>query len=230
MNNRLFTLPALLLLAVLALSSCSKVPSSARLIPKDASCVMRIDVKQIAEKAEGKGDGNLKQLLKDEIKDAGMSRQATDLLLAIIDKPKKLGIDLRDPVFAYYRDAQPKGWDSMFGDTEVMENEEEADDSISISPNDIDEETEATEMTDIDEDETNNLLEDLDFSDNQEDMEFGLIATIYDADDLENVTQTLRKELELKLLICCSTMPCSSSMMTICCTPQHVTMKQKTLC
>ena len=200
MNNRLFTLPALLLLAVLALSSCSKVPSSARLIPKDASCVMRIDVKQIAEKAEGKGDGNLKQLLKDEIKDAGMSRQATDLLLAIIDKPKKLGIDLRDPVFAYYRDAQPKGWDSMFGDTEVMENEEEADDSISISPNDIDEETEATEMTDIDEDETNNLLEDLDFSDNQEDMEFGLIATIYDADDLENVIQTLRKELELKLL------------------------------
>ena len=199
MKNRLFFISAIALMTLMAFSSCSKVPSSARLIPKDASCVLRIDVKQIAEKAEEGGTDSWKQMMKDEIKNAGMSRQATDLLLAIIDKPKKLGLDLRDPVFAYFRDAQPKGLNNLFGNEADIEEEVLVTDSTGSLENEIVDEEEIVESTDIVEDDDNNILEGLDMNDASENIEFGLVATVYDADDFENVIQTLRKELDIKL-------------------------------
>lgn len=46
------------------LSSCSKVPDSAKLIPEDATVVMRLDVRQIAESSGLTDDGALKADLK----------------------------------------------------------------------------------------------------------------------------------------------------------------------
>lgn len=64
-----------LMAAVLALlSSCSKVPEYAKVIPDDAVFVMRIDAKQLAEKSGiGDNDKAKKQFAK-MLKDADLSR------------------------------------------------------------------------------------------------------------------------------------------------------------
>ena len=122
MKHKLLSLSAFIAMLTLFCSSCSKVPSSASLIPKDASTIVRIDVKQMAEKADD-GDEEWKKQLKEEIKKADMSRKATDLLLAIVDKPKKLGLDLRDPVFVYMRPLAQPGFtyqEDTPGDVEII--------------------------------------------------------------------------------------------------------------
>ncbi len=95
------SLVLMLLMAVFLLSSCSKEPKSAKLIPADATVVMRFDVEQIAKKSGINDDGKLKAELKKELKSANLPTALHSKVEAIIDDPSKSGIDLRDPLFVY---------------------------------------------------------------------------------------------------------------------------------
>lgn len=91
-----------LMAAVLALlSSCSKVPEYAKVIPDDAVFVMRIDAKQLAEKSGiGDNDKAKKQFAK-MLKDADLSRGLQEKMEKIIDDPASCGIALDKPMFVY---------------------------------------------------------------------------------------------------------------------------------
>ena len=191
----LFTLVTLMLLMF---SSCSKVPSSARLIPKDASTVIRIDVKQIADKMDEDGGDDWKEQLKKEIKNSGMSRRAIDVLLGIVEKPQKLGIDLRDPLFVYFRNEQENLFADMFSNDNMTEEEEvEYADSTGDYPT-----AEELEPVIVEEEEEEDTVEGaanvFDNMLNEQPTDFGVIATVYDADNLDEVIEALKKELELK--------------------------------
>ncbi len=191
MKHKLLSLSAFIAMLTLFCSSCSKVPSSASLIPKDASTIVRIDVKQIAEKADD-GDEEWKKQLKEEIKKADMSRKATDLLLAIVDKPKKLGLDLRDPVFVYMRPLAQPGFtyqEDTPGDVEFADSTGDYQDSDTREPD---------TLTDEGEEAMGNPLADIVNNDDEGDMEYGVVMTMYDIDDFNEVIDALKKEMELQ--------------------------------
>ena len=96
-NLSLLTLMAVAFL----LSSCSKTPKSAKLIPENANVVMRFDVKQIAEKSGLGKDDKIKNELKGELKKSGLPKTLQTKMEAILDAPAKSGVDLREPIFAY---------------------------------------------------------------------------------------------------------------------------------
>ena len=78
----------------MTVSSCSKIPKSVKMLNDDAAVLIRIDVKQMAEKAglskeKGAVEGWLSKL----------SPEAQKKIREILDKPVKLGLDLRDPLF-----------------------------------------------------------------------------------------------------------------------------------
>ncbi|MCI6702177.1 MAG: DUF4836 family protein [Prevotellaceae bacterium] len=96
-NLSLFTL----MIVAFLLSSCSKTPKSAKLIPENANVVMRFDVKQIAEKSGLEKDDKIKNELKGELKKSGLPKALQTKMEAILDDPAKSGVDLREPIFAY---------------------------------------------------------------------------------------------------------------------------------
>jgi hypothetical protein len=101
MKKRQIHLMLWAVLAVFLLASCSKVPKSAQLIPEDAIFVLRVDVKQIADKSGFDDDSKAKKKLTEALKEADMSRAAREKAEAILDDPAKAGLDLRDPLFIY---------------------------------------------------------------------------------------------------------------------------------
>ena len=101
MKKRQIHLMLWAVLAVFLLASCSKVPKSAQLIPEDAMFVLRVDVKQIADKSGFDDDSKAKKKLTEALKEADMSRAAREKAEAILDDPAKAGLDLRDPLFIY---------------------------------------------------------------------------------------------------------------------------------
>lgn len=92
------------IMVVVLVSSCSKVPKSAKLIPSDAAVVVRMDVKGAMEQSGVGDDSGIKDRLKKAIKDADMGKKLTDAVVGVIDDPVTLGLDLRDPVFFYATD------------------------------------------------------------------------------------------------------------------------------
>ena len=82
-----------------AFTSCSNTPSSAGLLPDDAVVVVRMDVKQIAEKSALSDNQEIKEQIKTWLKDADLKKRTSDKILSIIDDPAEMGLDLRDPLF-----------------------------------------------------------------------------------------------------------------------------------
>lgn len=94
----------MLLVSVFLLSSCSKVPKYAKLIPSDADMMVRFDVKQAFEKSEVSGDKKSMDQLKKLLKESNLSSSAQKKIQSILSDPASLGLDLRDPVVLYAND------------------------------------------------------------------------------------------------------------------------------
>ena len=75
------------MLAVLLLASCTRIPKYVKVIPADATVVMRIDVEQLAEKSGFGDDSKTKQKLTEALKEADLSREAREKAEAILDDP-----------------------------------------------------------------------------------------------------------------------------------------------
>ncbi|MBQ8097578.1 MAG: DUF4836 family protein [Prevotella sp.] len=89
------------LLAAILLSSCSK-QKSAKLVPEDATFVMRFDVMQTTEKCGLKGDNSeMKKWLKEMLSQSEMSKKMRDQVLEIVEDPTKSGIDFTEPIYVY---------------------------------------------------------------------------------------------------------------------------------
>lgn len=101
MKQNKFFLMLTMLIVALVLASCSKsMPDYAKIIPKDASAVARIDVRQISKKS-GFGDndkmkGKLEKLIKENLSGA-LKKKVQE----IIEDPAEAGLDLRDPILIY---------------------------------------------------------------------------------------------------------------------------------
>lgn len=92
----------LMLVMVLALlSSCSKVPNYAKVIPDDALLVVRIDAKQLAEKSGIGENDKVKKKFKAALKDADLSRGLRNKVEDLLEDPSATGIDLSQPLFVY---------------------------------------------------------------------------------------------------------------------------------
>lgn len=85
------------LLLLLVLVSCSK-NEYVNLIPKDASFVLSVDVKSIAEKSDFTNSPLYPQFL-DLVK--GSAGSSAAVAQQYIDDPAKMGIDFREPVYLY---------------------------------------------------------------------------------------------------------------------------------
>lgn len=86
---------------VLLLASCNKVPKYAKMIPDDASVVVRLDVKKASENSKIGENKTVKDKIIKAIKDADMGRSARNKMEEIIDDPTKSGVDFSDPVMLY---------------------------------------------------------------------------------------------------------------------------------
>lgn len=100
---------AFAVLALTLFAACSKsTPDFARLIPKETPVVVRLDLKQMAEKAgEGKGDA-VSAKLKQNLEQQGLSPDLLQKAKAIVDDPAEAGVDLREPLVLYVSDANAK--------------------------------------------------------------------------------------------------------------------------
>lgn len=97
MKKTFLSFQLVLLMMVLLMTSCSDTPDYVNMIPDNAVCVVKIDVKQISEKLNENGDvlsGKLEQLLAG---DAATPEQR-EKLKAILDDPAEVGIDFRQPL------------------------------------------------------------------------------------------------------------------------------------
>lgn len=89
------------MLVALLLASCSKQKGAA-LVPEDAMLVMRFDVTKLQEKCgiDGK-NSEVKDWVKEQIKDMDVDKDLRKKLLTIVDDPTASGIDLTEPVYLY---------------------------------------------------------------------------------------------------------------------------------
>ncbi len=93
------------LIAMMLISSCSKMPKTAKLIPDDAAVVVRIDAKTALESSGVASDDESKNKIKQILqKNEFKSAEFKEAVLDIIDNPANLGLDLRDPLFFYVAD------------------------------------------------------------------------------------------------------------------------------
>lgn len=86
---------------VMMLASCNKVPKYAKMIPDDASVVVRLDVKKASEHSKIADKKEVKDKIVKALKDADMGRSARDKMEEILDDPTKSGVDFSDPVMLY---------------------------------------------------------------------------------------------------------------------------------
>ena len=95
---------AVVLLACLA--SCSDTPKYARVIAKDAHLVASINVKQMAEKAQGDNGQKVNEALLKQLEQQGFSAELQSKAKEIVNDPAEAGIDLRKPVLVFVDDMQ----------------------------------------------------------------------------------------------------------------------------
>ena len=87
-----------LVLVVMALCSCTNTDYQ-KVIPANATVVVKADMKSISEKADFK-DSKYKQML-DESLSAVVKGKDMDAVKAYIDDPMKMGIDLSMPFYFF---------------------------------------------------------------------------------------------------------------------------------
>ena len=95
---------AVVLLACLA--SCSDTPKYARVIAKDAHLVASINVKQMAEKAQGDQGQKVNEALLKQLEQQGFSAELQSKAKAIVKDPAEAGIDLRKPVLVFVENVE----------------------------------------------------------------------------------------------------------------------------
>lgn len=95
---------AVVLLACLA--SCSDTPKYARVIAKDAHLVASINVKQMAEKAQGDQGQKVNEALLKQLEQQGFSAELQSKAKAIVEDPAEAGIDLRKPVLVFVENVE----------------------------------------------------------------------------------------------------------------------------
>ena len=88
MKQKTMKLALMLLVAVVAFTSCSKSSKTARFLPDDA-ITMRIDVKQILDKSKAADNDAVKQQLAKNLEAMGKNEEAKAVLLDILDSSKK---------------------------------------------------------------------------------------------------------------------------------------------
>ena len=98
MKQKTTKLALMLLVAVVAFTSCSKSSKTARFLPDDA-ITMRIDVKQILDKSKAADNDAVKQQLAKNLEAMGKNEEAKAVLKAVAEDPAKAGIDLRQPLW-----------------------------------------------------------------------------------------------------------------------------------
>ena len=96
------------LIVMVCLASCSDTPKYARVISKDAPLVVRVDVKQIAEKAQTADSKQLADKLTAQLAGQGLPANVQEKLKKILEDPAEAGIDLRKPVFIFVENFEPK--------------------------------------------------------------------------------------------------------------------------
>ena len=96
------------LIVMVCLASCSDTPKYARVISKDAALVVRVDVKQIAEKAQTADNKQLADKLTAQLAAQGLPVETQEKLKKIFEDPAEAGIDLRKPVFIFVENFEPK--------------------------------------------------------------------------------------------------------------------------
>lgn len=90
------------LVAMLAVSSCSKKTDSQSLVPEDAAIVLRMDLLQLGQKSGlSGGESSMVKKLKSQLRNLGVGKELRQKLEDIIDEPSQSGIDLTDPFFLY---------------------------------------------------------------------------------------------------------------------------------
>lgn len=101
MKQNKFFLMLTMLIVALVLASCSKsVPDYAKIIPKDAAVVARIDVRQISKKS-GYGDSDKMKGKVEKFINENTSGELKKKMKEIMEDPAEAGLDLRDPVLIY---------------------------------------------------------------------------------------------------------------------------------
>ena len=95
------------LIVMVCLASCSDTPKYARVISKDAPLVVRMDVKQIAEKAQTADSKQLADKLTAQLAGQGLPANVQEKLKKILEDPAEAGIDLRKPVFVFVENFEP---------------------------------------------------------------------------------------------------------------------------
>lgn len=95
---RSYVVLALVAVLVTFVSSCSKVPKYAKLISDDAAVVVSMDINKGVKNTGVDDNADLKNKLKKQIKDSGVSKKFSTMMCEIVDDPAKLGLDLRDPL------------------------------------------------------------------------------------------------------------------------------------
>lgn len=108
---------AAMMLAVLALSSCSNMDYK-NVIPAHAPLVMEIDIRAIAEKSEFQQSKTMKELQKNlslmvSDKDMGTVKE-------YIDNPMSMGFDFSEPVYAFMVDMQTLGLTMKVDDEDAV--------------------------------------------------------------------------------------------------------------
>lgn len=98
MKQTKFYLGCVLLLAAMLLTSCSKSPKVARLMPNDA-ITMRIDVKQIFDKTKAGDNDKAKAQVAEALEGLAKTEDGKKLMKEIAADPAKAGIDLRQPLW-----------------------------------------------------------------------------------------------------------------------------------
>ncbi|MCF2559990.1 DUF4836 family protein [Prevotella brevis] len=98
MKQKTTKLALMLLVAVVAFTSCSKSSKTAHFLPDDA-ITMRIDVKQILDKSKAADNDAVKQQLAKNLEAMGKNEEAKAVLKAVAEDPAKAGIDLRQPLW-----------------------------------------------------------------------------------------------------------------------------------
>lgn len=108
MKQRKINLMYLLLIAVFVLSSCAKSSKNSKFIPADAA-VVSLDVKQMFEKTKLGDNEEAKKKLLETVESNAKTQESKDLIKKIVEDPAKAGVDLREPLFAYFGKDQKSG-------------------------------------------------------------------------------------------------------------------------
>ena len=108
---------AALVLAVLALSSCTNTDYK-NVIPANAPLVMEIDIRSIAEQSEFQQSKTMKDL--DKSLSLVVSKKDLETVKKYIDDPMSMGIDFSMPVYAFMADMQTLGLTMKVDDQDAV--------------------------------------------------------------------------------------------------------------